>query len=220
MGVVFTLMFLIILMIIGIIIISTFLLGLILLIIGIIKRRKSKKTGKVSRISKILIIIGIILTALMSIIIIGIVDLFWVTETEEAESLEKKYHNSNTIMQALQTEDVELMKTVFAENVGKNIDLEYQITQMYEFVNGNIIDYDIGDAFLESTSDGYIKTQTYKTWEITEITTDSGNIYNLYFEECAYDNMNKDNEGVLRISVINEENKSEFLVGEQIEQWD
>ena len=202
----------IILAVLALFVIGMFIVGIVIFIIGIVKNKSNKKKGKPTKLWKIFIIIGILLIAISLYFIIPAIDAFWVTEKEEAELNEMKYRSSNTIVEAMKTEDVEFLKNAFTNIERQNATLDYQILQMYDFIDGNIVDYTIEEPD-SSIEDSGQHIKKYQFVEIRDIKTDTGNVYRLLFRECRMNAEDKRQEGIIGIKVIAKDNTF-ILVGD------
>ena len=199
-GVGFIICFIICLVIIGIILISMALVGLVLIITGIIKNKK--------KIGNILLIIGMILIICSTIGIINIIKLFFV---DSAEVEERRYRNSNIIIEALKKEDIELMESSFAKEVQSREELRKEIRAIYEYIDGDIISYEIGDVNRDGGRYGD-EDEVYNNGSITKITTATGKKYDLYFGECGLYTKDKNFEGIMYVRVVSE-GQDEVMAG-------
>ena len=136
-----------------------------------------------------------------ALVIINAVKIVLVSSSEKEEEADI----SDTIIQALETEDVELMESIFANNIREDGFLESQIKDMYEFIDGNIISYINRGS---NNGGGYLagdKSEIYNSGTITDITTDKGEIYNLYFSGCTMYGQDDENEGLMYIKIVSED---------------
>ena len=202
----------IILAVLALFVIGMFIVGIVIFIIGILKNKSNKKKGKPTKLWKIFIILGILLIAISLYFIIPAIDAFWVTEKEEAQLNEMKYRSSNTIVEAMKTEDVEFLKNAFTNIERQNATLDYQILQMYDFIDGNIVDYTIEEPD-SSIEDSGQHIKKYQFVEIRDIKTDTGNVYRLLFRECRMNAEDKRQEGIIGIKVRAKDNTF-ILVGD------
>lgn len=136
---------------------------------------------------------------------------------------EGKYINSNkiekeqceAILQYLDNDDVEGLKSMFCNKVESSTELDTQIQDAMDFFEGKTISYDtVLGAGGGSYKDGKIDWKDIHP-HITEIVTDANKKYDIKFYSYIICESDKDKVGISEIS-IKSENDEECIIGEWI----
>jgi len=137
------------------------------------------------------------------------------TPTQQAEEMQTE------IMKCFENEDKETLKSFFSEYTVDNFDLDSQIDEAFDFIDGKIISYD--EPF--GRADGSSERKAYGA-TTKNIITDKGIKYEIDFAGRLTDREEPDNIGVASIKIIDltnpyDKNKSDYengfrYIGEKI----
>ena len=147
---------------------------------------------------KKVIMIGVVLTMLF---MVGCSNHYFLSSSKNRKNAEAV---GETIIDALNNQDAELLKSVLSEKALNTEDIDDSIAYCFELLDGNISSFE-KYGFPES---GSLDSEQHKQSRIIEgnykLITNSGNEYYLYFVYCAIQDFDETEVGVnlLRIRVI------------------
>ena len=158
--------------------------------------------------------------AILSLILICLCIIAVLRPAEEYEptSIEVAEEQAELILQAMIKQDTKAIKSMFSKKIQDCDDLERQIEESYEFIQGEIISYDSPKGYtLESSyKDGELEYEALHG-AIMNIETDQGKEYRIY-HDAVYICDDKDAIGVCTIHLTDctdEDNfKDYFIDGE------
>lgn len=197
MGVAFALggmgIFFVIIFMLGMFFTSMLIGGVILTIVGSIKKKKR------------LLIPGIIMIIIPLIQFFRFFNFISPFFNHESSKDARDPNVPKVIIEALETEDVGLMKSLFSNEARSRENLDEEILKLYEYIEGDIVSYNIEELKGSQPSDEEGVIDWYSYGEITNINTDLGNEYSLKFNRCDRYSTNENLEGVMNIKVTRED---------------
>ena len=116
-----------------------------------------------------------------------------------------------TIMEALKTRDAEKLKEVLAKAMQNQENIDEEINNLINFIDGNIISYDDTMGVSSNSGRSDEKGWIYREYsgEIENIVTDTGKKYRLKFYNYYINRKHKDYEGVIEVKVYDTERYTE-----------
>ena len=113
---------------------------------------------------------------------------------------------NKTIMEALKAKDKEKLKNVLAKAMQNQENIDEEIDNLMNFIDGNIVSYDIGGVSSprgRSDEDGWV----YRVYdgETENIVTDTGKKYELKYYMYYVNRNHKDYEGVTQVELYDTE---------------
>ncbi|MBO5449121.1 MAG: DUF5104 domain-containing protein [Ruminococcus sp.] len=115
------------------------------------------------------------------------------TPTQQAKEMQTE------IMKCFENEDKDTLKSFFSEYATDNYDLDSQIDEAFDFIDGKIVSYD--EPF--GRADGSSERKAYGA-ETSNIKTDKGTEYSIGFKGWLTNNKDSDEIGVILIGIRNE----------------
>ncbi len=130
---------------------------------------------------------------------------------------EKAKQQSSQIIKCFENKDKDRLKSMFCKTVSDKCNLDEEIQEAFDFINGEIVSYDEphGISGGASFEDGERIRQSLRG-HISYIKTDTDKTYNLRFHSYLIFKANKNNVGVTNISLILQNDKV-YDIGEFIE---
>ncbi len=151
------------------------------------------------RMKKILIIIPLVLVLILSIRLFNRNKCYgiYLTQSNYME------HKSEKLIDYIDDEDIEGLKSMFCEKNKAECNLDKQIKEALEFIDGDIVSYDRPyGASSEQIRDGKVK-MSWVTPGIENILTSKGKKYEIYFDYNIVDGSHLEYIGITQI-IIND----------------
>ena len=137
-------------------------------------------------------------------------------EESDDNSTEEKEYKTPLMMASRQGEEImgyvvkkdkEGLKSMFSKYVTENYDLDKEIDEFFEFIDGEIVSYDEPDGDETGVVDSPDESGKIKRigGKIKNIKTSKGRNYSIYFNNYYLYNPNKDRVGMDSIGVIDED---------------
>ena len=130
-----------------------------------------------------------------------------VEEKEYETPLMMARRQGGEIIEYVVNKDKEGLKSMFSKYVTQNNDLDKEIDEFFEFIEGEIISYDEPDG--DETGAVFSPNESKRIrelgGEIKNIKTDKGKTYSISFMAYYVYNPNKDKVGMYAIGVIDED---------------
>ena len=133
--------------------------------------------------------------------------------------LEIATEQSEYIMECVVNKDKEGLKSIFSKHVAETHDLDKEIDEFFEFIDGDIISYDEP----EGNEGGYTRrdgeyTEKELTGVIRNIQTDKGKIYSIGYRSYYIYKSNEDYVGIQIINIRDENTRVEYDTYSEVEQ--
>ena len=142
-------------------------------------------------------------------------------EKEEYQSpTEYAIEQSEYIMECVVNKDKEGLKSVFSKYIAETHDLDKEIDEFFEFIDGEIVSYDAPDGHeggYTMEDGGYKVKELYG--EIDEIKTDKGRRYSIGYQLYYIYITNEKREGISVITIIDEDSWAKDGVDLYVEQY-
>ena len=129
------------------------------------------------------------------------------TEKNEDYQSPKEYatEQSEYIMECIVNKDKEGLKSVFSKHIAETHNLDKEIDEFFEFIDGEIISYDEPEGYEGGYRMRYGEyTEKVLTGEINNILTKNGANYSVGMRMYSIYKENRDHEGVSIINIIKE----------------
>lgn len=130
-----------------------------------------------------------------------------VEEKEYETPLMMARRQGEEIMEYVVNKDKEGLKSMFSKHVTQNHDLDKEIDEFFEFIDGEIVSYD--NAEHSSGGGSYSSDESKRIrklgGKVGNIKTDKGRTYSINFMLYYLYNPNKDKVGMYAIGVIDED---------------
>ena len=130
-----------------------------------------------------------------------------VEEAEYETPLMMARRQGGEIIEYVVNKDKEGLKSMFSKYVTQNHDLDKEIDEFFEFIDGEIVSYDEPDGdetYGVHSKDESKRIRKLEGW-IKTIKTSKGRNYSIYFNNYYLYNPNKDKVGMDAIGVIDED---------------
>ena len=139
-------------------------------------------------------------------ILIGIVTLYGCGDPNYISPVKLGQKQNKVIMEALKAKDKEKLKKVLAKAMQNQENIDEEIDNLMNFIDGNIVSYDIGGVSSpsgETDEDGWV----YRVYdgETENIITDTGKKYELKYYMYYVNRNHKDYEGVTQVELYDTE---------------
>ena len=111
---------------------------------------------------------------------------------------------AETIIESINNKDIEQMKKLFCDFYQDNIELEWDINDFFDCVDGNIISYELTNIQGESGTtviDGKIVLD-YDNIILGNVKTDEDKIYDIYSVIYWIDDEHKEVEGIVQMTLV------------------
>ncbi len=141
---------------------------------------------------------------------------------ELKDSIENEKHAkelSEEVVEYINNDDVEGMKELFCEYYQNNFELEEEIEEFFDSIDGKIISYEFEySGEIGSIRDGKWTKQS-SLIDLDNIKTDSDNEYHIFISEYLVYKEDKMKEGVFDFELRNSERKKlhQFIINNQSE---
>lgn len=122
------------------------------------------------------------------------------SSTSQETELATQYMDS--IVNAIETKNVQLMRSLFASNIGqKNGVLDEEILALFQFCKGKVIQCSgvVGEISTERVK-GDVKKHVHASYNIST----SEGAYRIAFKFCMKDSSDSDNEGLMSMYVVSQ----------------
>ena len=122
---------------------------------------------------------------------------------------------STQMIKCFKEKDSENLKSLFSQHVQGKYDLDTQIKEAFDFINGDIVSHDEPDGKSSGKSTDMLGT-IYREiqGEVTSVKTDKGKTYGIYYFACRTYRYDKDYVGVYCILIASEdEEDSRIFIG-------
>lgn len=153
-------------------------IGAIIIIVGNIKRKKYKDVPQ-KKSPSVLIAVGsvfICIPFLAAGTLVTDAIVHRVINEKKLSTAEK----CEIIMEAVQNKEKEPIKELFCENAKDNYDLDTELDGFFNFIDGNIVSYDEPKTEnVSSSSDENGTDESFNNGYISNILTDTGNVYTI-----------------------------------------
>lgn len=121
---------------------------------------------------------------------------------------------SQNILDCFDNEDTQGLKALLCPKTQGIEDIEEQIREGFDFLDGKVVSFDENVSNDESESVDHGTTEELsRTLHIEDITTDTGGTYKLYVSINLIYIEDEDREGITDITIVNEDNDTTFQIG-------
>ena len=143
-------------------------------------------------------------------------------EKKEEYQSPKEYatEQSEYIMECIVNKDKQGLKSVFSEHISETHDLDKEIDEFFEFIDGEIVSYDEPEGYEGGYTMEYGKYKEKELYgEIDNIKTDKGKTYSIGYQSYYIYISNESREGINVISIIDEDTWTKHGVDVDVEQY-
>lgn len=121
---------------------------------------------------------------------------------------------SQNILDCFDNEDVQGLKELLCPKTQGMEDIDKQIREGFDFLDGKVVSFDENVSNDESESVDHGTTEKLShTLHIEDITTDTGGTYKLYVSINLIYIEDEDREGITVITIVNKDNNTTFQIG-------
>ena len=143
-------------------------------------------------------------------------------EQKKENQLPKEYatEQGKYIMECIVNKDKEGLKSVFSKHIAETHDLDKEIDEFFEFIDGEIISYDEPEGYeggYTMRDGGYTEKELYG--EIDNIKTDKGKTYSIGYQSYSIYKSKESYVGVRIVNIRDEDTRIRFDTYADVEQY-
>jgi len=143
-------------------------------------------------------------------------------DKKEENQTPKEYatEQSEYIMECIVNKDKEGLKSVFSKHIAETHDLDKEIDEFFEFIDGEIVSYDEPEGHeggYKMKEGEYTEKKLYG--EIDNIKTDKGKTYSIGYQSYSIYKSNEEYVGVRIVNIRDEDTRIRFDTYAEVEQY-